>query len=158
MGGFALVNTVRCQIFMCLNNCPWDSQKLNLYENNKGHALTYDIGYELTTNFTWQRLLFRLKTFFFFFSTCVLIASVLLPFWLAVITSSNRSFRIVLGDNATGELSAIHNDGENKQIKRGTGWISKQKLWAHSTLSCSFLCHYCTTNVIWSAPKVSLHQ
>lgn len=38
-GGFALVNAVRCQIFMCLRNCSWDSQKLNLYENNKGHAM-----------------------------------------------------------------------------------------------------------------------
>ena len=137
---------------------------------------------------------FRLKTFFLLLF-CVLIASVLLAFWLAIIPPSNwlfhfsqskastaratvlwsvtthdklcaavwvpadvdfvdffrqnsRTSRIVLGDNATGELSAIHNDDENKQIKRGTVQISKQKLKAHTTLSCSFLRHYCTTEVI----------
>ena len=37
-----------------------------------------------------------------------------------------RISRIVLGGNGTGELSTIHNDGENKQIKRGTDWLTNK--------------------------------
>ena len=37
-----------------------------------------------------------------------------------------RISRIVLGDNGTGELSTIHNDDENKQIKKGTDWITNK--------------------------------